>query len=89
MRTSLTFSPSLVVLSPLRPLMILLTVSELVFGVPFFFLGNGAVLAYFSYEKVTVSVKLGRLSVGSAKLARSGMDDLLSSTEGGKHDYDW
>lgn len=68
--------------------MILLTVSELVFGVPFF-LVNGAVLAYFSYEKVTVSVKLGRLSVGSAKLARSGMDDLLSSTEGGKHDYDW
>jgi len=37
---------------------------------------------------VTVSVKLGRLSVGSAKLVRSGIDDLLSS-EGGKHDYDW
>lgn len=36
-----------------------------------------------------ISVKLGRLSVGSAKLARSGIDDLLSSTEGGKHDYDW
>ncbi|KAF5953530.1 hypothetical protein HYC85_006386 [Camellia sinensis] len=34
-------------------------------------------------------LKHGRLSVGSAKLARSGMDDLLSSTEGGKHDYDW
>ena len=37
----------------------------------------------------TVSVKLGRLSVGSAKPAKSGIDDLLSSTEGGKHDYDW
>ncbi|GFY82499.1 hypothetical protein Acr_02g0007390 [Actinidia rufa] len=36
-----------------------------------------------------VSVKLGRLSVGSTKLARIGMDDLLSSTDGGKHDYDW
>ncbi|KAK0585264.1 hypothetical protein LWI29_025853 [Acer saccharum] len=36
-----------------------------------------------------VSVKLGRLSVGSAKLARSAIDDLLSSTDGGKHDYDW
>lgn len=38
---------------------------------------------------VTVSVKLERLAVGSAKFARSGIDDLLSSTEGGKHDYDW
>ncbi|XP_022950139.1 mucin-5AC [Cucurbita moschata] len=35
------------------------------------------------------TVKLGRLSVGSVKLAKSGIDDLLSSTEGGKHDYDW
>jgi len=34
-------------------------------------------------------VKLGRLSVGTAKPVRSGIDDLLSSTEGGKHDYDW
>ncbi|XP_044472889.1 streptococcal hemagglutinin-like [Mangifera indica] len=42
-----------------------------------------------SDDSSDVSVKLGRLSVGSAKLARSGMDDLLSSTEGGKHDYDW
>ncbi|KAG5248375.1 flocculation protein [Salix suchowensis] len=41
-----------------------------------------------SDESSDVSVKLGRLSVGSAKLARSGIDDLLSS-EGGKHDYDW
>lgn len=37
----------------------------------------------------TVSVKLGRLSVGSAKVGKNGLDDLLSSTEGGKHDYDW
>ena len=36
-----------------------------------------------------VSVKLGRLSVGSAKVSRNGIDDLLSSTDGGKHDYDW
>ncbi|GAV89118.1 hypothetical protein CFOL_v3_32538 [Cephalotus follicularis] len=44
-----------------------------------------------SDESSEVSVKLGRLSVGSAtaKLARSGIDDLLSSTDGGKHDYDW
>ncbi|KAK3405030.1 hypothetical protein EUGRSUZ_K01295 [Eucalyptus grandis] len=36
------------------------------------------------------SIKLGRLSVGSvAKVARSGLDDLLTSTDGGKHDYDW
>ncbi|CAJ1948232.1 unnamed protein product [Sphenostylis stenocarpa] len=33
--------------------------------------------------------KPGRLSFESAKLASSGIDDLLSSTEGGKHDYDW
>ncbi|KAK4775908.1 hypothetical protein SAY87_023869 [Trapa incisa] len=35
------------------------------------------------------SMKLGRLSVGSTKVARSGLEDLLSTTEGGKHDYDW
>ncbi|XP_058075454.1 uncharacterized protein LOC131223901 isoform X2 [Magnolia sinica] len=34
-------------------------------------------------------MKLGRISVGSAKLPRHGIDDLLSSTDGGKHDYDW
>ncbi|XP_022760936.1 mucin-5AC-like [Durio zibethinus] len=36
-------------------------------------------------------VKLGRLSVGSAKVGvgEDGLDDLLSSTDGGKHDYDW
>ncbi|KAI4353578.1 hypothetical protein L6164_002516 [Bauhinia variegata] len=42
-----------------------------------------------SDESSDVSVKLGRISVGSAKQARNGIDDLLSSTEGGKHDYDW
>ncbi|KAK7294898.1 hypothetical protein RJT34_17797 [Clitoria ternatea] len=42
-----------------------------------------------SDESSDVSVKLGRLSVGTAKPVRSGIDDLLSSTEGGKHDYDW
>ncbi|TKY65648.1 flocculation protein FLO1 [Spatholobus suberectus] len=42
-----------------------------------------------SDDSSDVSVKLGRLSVGTAKPVRSGIDDLLSSTEGGKHDYDW
>ncbi|KAM1818465.1 hypothetical protein PS2_000222 [Malus domestica] len=42
-----------------------------------------------SDESSDVSVKLGRLSVGSAKVGRTGIDDLLSSTDGGKHDYDW
>ncbi|OMO88459.1 hypothetical protein CCACVL1_08377 [Corchorus capsularis] len=42
-----------------------------------------------SDEASDVSVKLGRLSLGSAKVGKSGLDDLLSSTEGGKHDYDW
>lgn len=36
-----------------------------------------------------VSVKLGRLSLGSARQGRSGLDDLLASADGGKHDYDW
>jgi hypothetical protein len=35
------------------------------------------------------SVKLARLSVGGAKQARIGIEDVLSSVEGGKHDYDW
>ncbi|KAK4773084.1 hypothetical protein SAY87_028103 [Trapa incisa] len=35
------------------------------------------------------SMKMGRLSVASPKVARSGLNDLLSTTEGGKHDYDW
>ncbi|XP_047153039.1 serine/arginine repetitive matrix protein 2-like [Vigna umbellata] len=33
--------------------------------------------------------KPGKISFESAKLATSEIDDLLSSTEGGKHDYDW
>jgi hypothetical protein len=36
-----------------------------------------------------VSVKLGRLSVGAAKPARNGIEDMMASVEGGKHDYDW
>uniref|UniRef100_A0A1D1Y156 Translation initiation factor IF-2 n=1 Tax=Anthurium amnicola TaxID=1678845 RepID=A0A1D1Y156_9ARAE len=36
-----------------------------------------------------VPVNLGRISVGSAKLMRSGIDDLLSAADMGKHDYDW
>ncbi|CAN6696629.1 unnamed protein product [Malus baccata var. baccata] len=42
-----------------------------------------------SDESSDVSVKLGRLSVGSAKVGRFGIDDLLSSIDGGRHDYDW
>ncbi|KAM1055287.1 hypothetical protein FF1_028857 [Malus domestica] len=42
-----------------------------------------------SDESSDVSMKLGRLSVGSAKVGRFGIDDLLSSIDGGKHDYDW
>lgn len=34
-------------------------------------------------------MKLGRLSVGGAKPARNGIEDMLASVEGGKHDYDW
>ncbi|KAI4341890.1 hypothetical protein MLD38_026561 [Melastoma candidum] len=34
-------------------------------------------------------LRLGRLSVGSAKLSLAGIDDPLFSAEGGKHDYDW
>lgn len=36
-----------------------------------------------------VSVKLARLSVGGAKQARNGIEDVLSYVDGGKHDYDW
>uniref|UniRef100_A0A5B7AFL4 Putative GPI-anchored protein PB15E9.01c n=2 Tax=Davidia involucrata TaxID=16924 RepID=A0A5B7AFL4_DAVIN len=50
---------------------------------------NRRSLSVASSDESDVSVKLGRLSAGSAKLARSGLDDLLSSTDGGKHDYDW
>ncbi|KAI3472974.1 hypothetical protein Pfo_030025 [Paulownia fortunei] len=40
-------------------------------------------------DESDVSVKLGRLSIGSAKQGKSGLDELLSSADGGKHDYDW
>ena len=37
-----------------------------------------------------MSLKLGKISVGSVKLpARNGLDDLLASSDGGKNDYDW
>ncbi|XP_051130640.1 uncharacterized protein LOC127251105 [Andrographis paniculata] len=35
------------------------------------------------------SVNMGRLSMGSLKSGKTGLDDLLSSAEGGKNDYDW
>ncbi|KAK6279668.1 hypothetical protein POUND7_019935 [Theobroma cacao] len=41
-----------------------------------------------SDESSDVAVKLGRLSLGSARVGKGGLDDLLSSTDGGKHDYD-
>ncbi|XP_059668158.1 uncharacterized protein LOC132313422 [Cornus florida] len=50
---------------------------------------NRRSLSVVSPDESDISAKLGKLSVGSAKLARSGIDDLLSSTDGGKHDYDW
>ncbi|XP_059641713.1 uncharacterized protein LOC132283721 [Cornus florida] len=50
---------------------------------------NRRTLSVASSDESDVSVKLGRLSVGSAKPSRNGIDDLLSSTDGGKHDYDW
>ncbi|KAL6574465.1 hypothetical protein OROMI_011750 [Orobanche minor] len=46
-------------------------------------------LSVASSDESDVPVKLGRLSLGSAKQGKSGLDDLLSSAEGGKHDYDW
>ncbi|CAK9153783.1 unnamed protein product [Ilex paraguariensis] len=50
---------------------------------------NRPSLSVASSDESDVSAKLGRLSVGSAKHAKSGLDDLLTSTDGGKHDYDW
>ncbi|PIN14437.1 hypothetical protein CDL12_12938 [Handroanthus impetiginosus] len=46
-------------------------------------------LSVASSDESDVSVKLGRLSIGSVKQGKSGFDDLLSSADGGKHDYDW
>ncbi|XP_022890873.1 mucin-5AC-like isoform X2 [Olea europaea var. sylvestris] len=40
-------------------------------------------------DESDASEKLGSLSIESAKQSRSGLDDLLSSTDAGKHDYDW
>ncbi|KAG5585780.1 hypothetical protein H5410_046214 [Solanum commersonii] len=42
-----------------------------------------------SSDETDVTVKLGRLSIGSVKQLKSGLEDLLASTEGEKHDYDW
>ncbi|KAG7027524.1 hypothetical protein SDJN02_11538 [Cucurbita argyrosperma subsp. argyrosperma] len=42
-----------------------------------------------SEDSFDASVKLGRLSFGSVKMFKSGIDDMLSSAEEGKHDYDW
>ncbi|XP_010553164.2 PREDICTED: flocculation protein FLO11 [Tarenaya hassleriana] len=40
-------------------------------------------------DSSNVSEKFGRLPVGAITVPKSGADDLLSSAEGGKHDYDW
>ncbi|XP_043702116.1 mucin-5AC-like isoform X3 [Telopea speciosissima] len=50
---------------------------------------NRRSLSVTSSDESDVSLKLGRLSGGSAKPASNGADDLLSSVDGGKHDYDW
>ncbi|KAI3666804.1 hypothetical protein L6452_41841 [Arctium lappa] len=42
-----------------------------------------------SSDESDLQVRLGRLSVGSTKPAKNVLDDLFSSNEGGKHDYDW
>ncbi|KAL8224758.1 hypothetical protein R6Q57_017315 [Mikania cordata] len=42
-----------------------------------------------SSDESDLQARLARLSVGSAKPAKSVLDDLLSSNEGGKNDYDW
>ncbi|CAA0836183.1 Unknown protein [Striga hermonthica] len=46
-------------------------------------------LSVASSDESDVPVRLGRLSLGSAKQGKSGLEDLFSSAEGGKHDYDW
>lgn len=38
---------------------------------------------------LVVPPNLGRISVGSTKPTRNGIDDLLSAADMGKHDYDW
>ncbi|KAF5785353.1 hypothetical protein HanXRQr2_Chr10g0427681 [Helianthus annuus] len=42
-----------------------------------------------SSDESDLQARLARLSVGSAKPSKSILDDLLSSNEGGKNDYDW
>nr|XP_043635561.1 endochitinase A-like [Erigeron canadensis] len=42
-----------------------------------------------SSDESDLQVRLARLSVGSAKPAKSILDDMLASNEGGKNDYDW
>ncbi|KAL7582526.1 hypothetical protein Lser_V15G42939 [Lactuca serriola] len=42
-----------------------------------------------SSDESDLQARLARLSVGSAKPAKSILDDLLNSNEGGKNDYDW
>ncbi|KAJ4977739.1 hypothetical protein NE237_008519 [Protea cynaroides] len=50
---------------------------------------NRRSLSVTSSDESDVSLKLGRILSGSAKPASNGTDDLLSSVDGGKHDYDW
>ncbi|KAK3017751.1 hypothetical protein RJ639_005067 [Escallonia herrerae] len=50
---------------------------------------NRRSLSVASSDESDLSVQLGRISVGSTKQPKSGLDDLLSSGDGGKHDYDW
>ncbi|RWR80524.1 sialidase isoform X1 [Cinnamomum micranthum f. kanehirae] len=50
---------------------------------------NRRSLSITTNDESDVMMRLGRISVGSVKLSKSGMDDLLGSTDGGKHDYDW
>ncbi|KAL9997488.1 hypothetical protein Hdeb2414_s0621g00925661 [Helianthus debilis subsp. tardiflorus] len=42
-----------------------------------------------SSDESDLQARLARLSVGSAKPSKNILDDLLSSNEGGKNDYDW
>uniref|UniRef100_A0A7N0V9E6 Uncharacterized protein n=1 Tax=Kalanchoe fedtschenkoi TaxID=63787 RepID=A0A7N0V9E6_KALFE len=42
-----------------------------------------------SDQSVAASVPLMRLSFGSGKVLKTGLDDLISSAEREKHDYDW
>ncbi|KAK9067767.1 hypothetical protein SSX86_011878 [Deinandra increscens subsp. villosa] len=42
-----------------------------------------------SSDESDLQARLARLSVGSGKPAKSILDDLLATNEGGKNDYDW